>query len=155
MYYFFKNLTLVELNYTVTEKEFLVVIYVVNKFQHYITGYTTFVHTDHSSIRYLINKNITLGWIRIWLLLFQEFDITIVDKLGKDNVVENLLCRLNITNEYMPVEDIFMMNIFFQFLLKSLGMKMLLTILLQVRYLIICHTGNNGKLLSRAPVIHR
>ena len=143
MYYFRKNLTLAELNYTVTEKEFLVVIYVVNKFKHYTTGYTTFVHTDDSSIRYLINKNITLGWIRIWLLLFQEFDITIVDKLGKDNVVENLPCRPNINNEYMPVEDIFMTNIFFQFLLKSLGMKMLLTILLQVRYLIICHTKKN------------
>ena len=76
-----------ELNYTVTEKEFLVVIYAINKFRHYITGYPTFVHTDHIAIRYLMNKPITNARVTRWLLLLQEFDITIIDKPGKENVV--------------------------------------------------------------------
>ena len=39
IYYISKNLTHVELNYTVTKKEFLIVVHAINKFQHYITGY--------------------------------------------------------------------------------------------------------------------
>lgn len=71
----------------VTEKEFLVFIYAINKFQHYIIGYPTFVHIDHSVIRYLMNKPITPSQKTRWLLSIQEFDIAIVDKPGKDNVV--------------------------------------------------------------------
>jgi len=96
-----------ELNYTLIEKEFLVVIYAINKFQHYIMGYPTFVRTDHSTIRYMMNKTITHGQIKRWFLLLQEFDMTIVDKLGRDNVVTDFLCRLNINSKDTLVEDIF------------------------------------------------
>ena len=90
-----------------TEKEFLVVVHAINKFRHYITGYPTFVHTNHFAIRYLMNKSITPGRITRWLLLLQEFDITIVDKPGKDNVVVDFLSRLNTNCENLPVEDKF------------------------------------------------
>ena len=57
----------------------LAVIHFVNKFRHYIIGYEVFVHTDHSAIRYLMNTPITHGRVTRWLLLWQEFNITIVD----------------------------------------------------------------------------
>eukprot|EP00253_Pinus_taeda_P031587 PITA_31587 len=56
IYFVSKNLSKAELNYTVTEKEFLAVVHALNKFRHYITGYQTFVHTDHAAIKYLMNK---------------------------------------------------------------------------------------------------
>ena len=56
IYYISKNLQGAEYNYTVTEKELLAVIYALNKFRHYIMGYQIFVHTDHSTIKYLMNK---------------------------------------------------------------------------------------------------
>ena len=62
-------MTPAELNYTVTEKEMLVVVHAVNKFRHYITGYEIFVHIDHSALQYLMNKSITNGRITRWLLL--------------------------------------------------------------------------------------
>lgn len=71
------------------EKEFLVVIYCVNKFWYYITRYPTLVHINHATIRYLMKKPITPKRITRWLLLLQEVDITIIDKPGKDNVVAN------------------------------------------------------------------
>jgi hypothetical protein len=59
IYFISKNMSPAELNYTVTENEFLVVIYAINKFRHYITGYSTFVHTNHLAIKYLMNKYVT------------------------------------------------------------------------------------------------
>eukprot|EP00253_Pinus_taeda_P023260 PITA_23260 len=106
IYFISKNMTPAELNYTVTEKEFLAVIYAINKFRHYITGYTTFVHTDHLAINYLMNKSVTNARVTRWLLLLQEFDITIVDRPGKENVVADFLSRLK-TNENIPVDDSF------------------------------------------------
>jgi hypothetical protein len=87
IYYINKNLSPIELNYMVTEKEFLVVIHAINKFWHYITGYPIILHTDHAAIKYLMNKPITNGRVTRWLLLLQEYDITILNKPGKDNVV--------------------------------------------------------------------
>eukprot|EP00253_Pinus_taeda_P009629 PITA_09629 len=106
IYFISKNMTPAELNYTVTEKEFLAVIYAINKFRHYITGYTTFVHTDHSAIKYLMNKSVTNARVTRWLLLLQEFDITIVDRPGKENVFDDFLSQLK-TNENILVDDSF------------------------------------------------
>lgn len=55
-----------------------------------------------------MNKPITPGRITRWLLLLKEFDITIVDKPGKDNVVAEFLSRLNTNGENLPVEDNFL-----------------------------------------------
>ena len=56
IYHINKNLQGVKFNYTIIEKELLVVIYALNKFRHYISGYEIFVHIDHSTIKYLMNK---------------------------------------------------------------------------------------------------
>ena len=48
IYYTSKNFTPTELNYNVTEKEFLAIAHAINKFRNYITGYEPFIHTDHS-----------------------------------------------------------------------------------------------------------
>ena len=107
IYYTSKNLTPAELNYTVTEKEFLAVVHAIKKFRHYITGYETFVHTDHSAIRYLMNKSITNGRVKRWLFLLQEFNITILDRPGKQNTVVDFLSRLQNIKDDTPVEDQF------------------------------------------------
>jgi hypothetical protein len=54
-----------------------------------------------------MNKPITNGRVARWLLLLQEYDITILNKPGKDNVVVDFLSRLT-SNENEPlVEDSF------------------------------------------------
>jgi len=100
-------LTPTELKYTVTEKEFLVVVHAINKFRHYITGYENFVHTDHSAIRYLMNKPVTNGRVTRWLLLLQEFNTIVLDRPGKQNTVADFLSRIQNTNKYSLVEDKF------------------------------------------------
>jgi hypothetical protein len=77
IYYVSKNLSLVELNYMVTEKEFIFVIHAINKFRHYITKYSMVSHTNHAAIKYLMNRPIMNGRVIRWFLLLKEFDITI------------------------------------------------------------------------------
>jgi hypothetical protein len=79
IYFVSKNLSPTELNYTVTEKDFLAVVHAINKFHHYITGYEVFAHIDHSTIRFLMNKPITNGRVTRWLLLLQEFNVSVLD----------------------------------------------------------------------------
>lgn len=102
IYFISKNLASAELNYTMTEKECLAVVYTINKFRNNIIGYEVFVHTDHSAIKYLMNKPITNDSIIMWILLLQEFDITIVDRLRRENQVAYFLSRLNHEGKLPP-----------------------------------------------------
>ena len=55
-----------------------------------------------------MKKPVVIGRLARWLLLLQEFDITIVDKQGKSNVVVDYLSRLHITDEdSTPAKDTF------------------------------------------------
>jgi hypothetical protein len=107
IYFINKNLTPTELNYTVTEKEFLAIIHAINKFRHYIIGYPVILYTDHSTIKYLANKPITNGWVTRWLLLLQEFNITIKDRPGRENLVTDFLSHIPKTDNSLTVEDQF------------------------------------------------
>ena len=93
IYYISKNLSSAELNYTIAEKEFLVVIFSINKFRHYITGYEIFVHIDNCAIQYLMNKPLANGSMTRWPLLLQGFNVTIIDRQGKSNVLVDYLSR--------------------------------------------------------------
>jgi hypothetical protein len=107
IYFVSKNLSPPELKYTVTKKELLVFVHPINKFHHYIIGYEVFVHTDHSSIRFLMNKPITNGRVTWCLLLLQEFNITILDQPGKENLVVDFISRINHEGDYILVDDSF------------------------------------------------
>jgi len=61
-------------------------------------------------------KPITNGRVTRWLFLLQEYDKTILNKLGKDNVVADFISRL-ISNEneprieyYFPNEHLFVVS---------------------------------------------
>ena len=69
----------------------MAVIYAINKFRHYITGYPVVLYTDHSIIKYLANKPVTNGRVTRWLIILQEFDIKIKDRPRKENPVAEFL----------------------------------------------------------------
>ena len=55
-----------------------------------------------------MKKPITNARVTRWLLLLQEFDITIIDKPRKENVVADFLSRLTNSDDSFPVEDSFL-----------------------------------------------
>jgi hypothetical protein len=54
-----------------------------------------------------MNKPVTNARVTRWLLLLQEFNITIIDRPGKDNLVVDFLSRLIHTGDNTPVDDDF------------------------------------------------
>jgi len=63
-----------------TEKEFLAVVFALEKFWPYLLGSKTVIFTDHSALRYLMTKKEVKARLIRWILLLQEFDLEIRDK---------------------------------------------------------------------------
>ncbi|XP_070020829.1 uncharacterized protein [Nicotiana sylvestris] len=83
-----------QMNYTVTEKELLAVVWAFDKFRSYLVGTKVIVYTDHSAIRYLFAKKDAKPRLFRWVLLLQEFDMEIRDRKGIENQVADHLSRL-------------------------------------------------------------
>ena len=93
IYYASRQMSPAERNYTTTEREALAVIYACKKFRHYLLGYQVIFHTDHDSLKYLVNKPDLSGRLARWILLLQEFNYRVVVKPGKTNSNADFLSR--------------------------------------------------------------
>ncbi|GJS46628.1 reverse transcriptase domain-containing protein [Tanacetum coccineum] len=72
----------------------LVVVYAFEKFRPYLVLSKGIVYTDHSTLKYLMNKQDAKPRLLRWVLLLQEFDITVRDKKGSENLAADHLSRL-------------------------------------------------------------
>ncbi|XP_076956917.1 uncharacterized protein LOC143632237 [Bidens hawaiensis] len=117
IYYASKTLSDAQINYTTTEKELLAVVYALDKFRSYIWGSKVIVFSDHSAIKYLMEKKDAKPRLIRWIILLQELDVEIRDKKGSENVVADHLSRLvgqeeeekneRAINESFPDEQLF------------------------------------------------
>ncbi|XP_070013347.1 uncharacterized protein [Nicotiana sylvestris] len=106
IYYASRTLSRAQLNYTVTEKEMLAVVFAFDKFRSYLIGSKVIVYTDHAALRYLIEKKESKLCLIHWVLLLQEFDLEIHDRKGTENQVADHLSRLEGAEDSVEVEDI-------------------------------------------------
>nr|GEX80076.1 reverse transcriptase domain-containing protein [Tanacetum cinerariifolium] len=94
IHYASKTITEAQIHYSTTEKEMIGVVYAFQKFWPYLVLSKSIVYTNHSALKYLLNKqHAKLRLIR-WVLLLKEFDIIICDKKGTENLTADHLSRL-------------------------------------------------------------
>ena len=61
----------------------MAMVYALQKFKHYLLGVHFEMFTNHSTLKYLVNKPMLRGKICIWLLLFKEYYFEIIVKPGR------------------------------------------------------------------------
>ncbi|GJY69429.1 reverse transcriptase domain-containing protein [Tanacetum coccineum] len=83
IHYASKTMIEAQIHYTNTEKEMLAIMYAFEKFRPYLVLSKSIVYTDLSALKYLMNKQDAKPRLLRWVLLLQEFDITIRDKKRK------------------------------------------------------------------------
>nr|GEY25062.1 reverse transcriptase domain-containing protein [Tanacetum cinerariifolium] len=94
IHYASKTMIEAQIHYTTTEKEMLAVVYAFKKFRPYLVLSKSIVYTDHSALKYFLNKQDAKPRLLRWVLILQEFDITILDKKGSENLAADHLLRL-------------------------------------------------------------
>ena len=75
-------------------------VFALDKFREYLVGAPIVIFTDHSALKYLVNKKDSKTRL-IWLiLLFQEFNLKIKDNKCVKNMVVDHLSRIYV--EHIP-----------------------------------------------------
>ena len=49
----------------------------INMFRHYLLGKKFTFHVDHTTLLYVVSKQVLKGKLAWWMLLLQEFDVDI------------------------------------------------------------------------------
>ena len=89
-----RKLTPAELKYPAHDKELLSLVYALKKFKHYLRSGRFKAITDNTATKYIQTKPTELNNRQIrWLDLLQEFDMDLIHKPGKTNVVADALSR--------------------------------------------------------------
>ena len=100
-----RKLSFTEKNYTTTKREGLTMVYVLQKFRHYLLEGHFKMFTNHSALKYLVNKLVLGGKIFRWLILFQEFDFEIIVKSGRLNSIPDHFSRIEMGEEPTNIVD--------------------------------------------------
>ncbi|CAN6712682.1 unnamed protein product [Malus baccata var. baccata] len=107
IYYASRTLNDAQLNYSTTEKELIAIVLASEKFRSYLLGTKVIIFTDHAALKYLLTKKEAKSRLIRWILLLQEFDIKIRDKMRSENVVADHLSRMVHEEEPLPISETF------------------------------------------------
>ena len=82
-----------ELNYGITEKECLAVVWAIKQFRIYLYGNKFQVITDHSALSWLMNINDPTGRLARWAIYLQAYEFEIVHRKGSIHSNADTLSR--------------------------------------------------------------
>lgn len=88
-----------EINYCVTRKELLAVVYFIKYFRHYLLGRNFTLRTDHGSLTWLYRFREPDGQISRWIQQLSTYDFKIVHRPGKRHGNADALSRIKINED--------------------------------------------------------
>ena len=75
------------------DKEMLAIIHALAKWRHYLLGRKILIRTNHNSLQYLLQQKTLSIEQQKWIEKIATFDMEILHKRGKDNVVVDALSQ--------------------------------------------------------------
>lgn len=75
------------------EKELWELIFAITKWKYYLYGRLFIIITNHNSLKYLFDQQISIMLQHKWLSKLLGYDYTIVYKPGKQNIPAHCLSR--------------------------------------------------------------
>lgn len=86
-------LTAAEVNYTVTEKELLAIVYSITKLRVFLIGVKFEIITDHKGLTFLKSTPYLCARLIRWSLLLQQYDFDVTHCKGSDNIIADFFSR--------------------------------------------------------------
>jgi len=77
-----------------TKREAFAMVYALHKFHHYLLGNKLIFYVDHMALLYLVQKPQVSRRIARWLLLFLEYDFSVICKPRKFHFVVDALFQM-------------------------------------------------------------
>ena len=94
IYYANHTLNEAQVNYTITEKEFLTIDFGFEKFRPYLIGSYIIVFIDHATLKHLVEKKDAKPRLIRRFMLLEEFDWVIKDRNGFENPIASHISRI-------------------------------------------------------------
>ena len=88
-----RNLNKREFLQSTYNKEMLSIMHALTKWRQYLLGSKFLIRTDHNSLQHLLQQKTLTTEQQKWIEKISTFDMDILHKKGKDNVVADALSR--------------------------------------------------------------
>jgi hypothetical protein len=75
------------------EKEMMVILHAVHTWRPYLLGHHFHIKTDHHSLKYFLEQQLSSLEQNKWLTKLLGYDYEIIYKKGKNNIVDDTLSR--------------------------------------------------------------
>ena len=82
------------------DKDMLAIIHALTKWRQYLLGSKILIRTDHNSLQYLLQQKTLSIEQHKWIEKIATFDMEILHKRGKENIVANALSRKDEVHTY-------------------------------------------------------